>query len=169
MVRKKVRYLVTQIQYEDEKIDTSVTQDDIFHALHISVKELYGDYGVAVYTMKIWIKYTNPYTGIFFLQCPQDHHKEIRTSLTFVKLLKRKRCVLNCIYLAATIKSAERYLLDYNAEKMNIMYERCKTPQEKRDVLKFMKELNIDHLIVVNDDEIFNSDNTSNIVDRDKF
>ena len=147
MVRKKQRYLIGRLQYIDDEINAAVTREDILYSIRESIKDLYGDYGVGAYSVLLFVCYSNPYTGVFFLQCPRDNHKQIRTCLTFVKMVRRVQCVMTCIHMTATIKSAEKYLLEYNKKKMKIVYEKCKTPQEKREVLQFMKEVNIAHVI----------------------
>ena len=134
MVRKKSRYLVAKIQYNDNKIDLNLDQDMIRNAIRNTVKELFGEYGMATFTQGMFVKYCNPYTGIFFLRVERDYHCHIRTCVSFIKELRQRLCVLSCIHVTGTLKSAERFLLDYNTKKMQVMYDRCKTPLEKQKI-----------------------------------
>ena len=147
MVRKKSRYLVIKIQYADEKIDLSLDKDTIKNTIKNSVKELYGEYGQTTFTHGMYVKYTNPYTGIFFLQVARDYHREVRTCVSFVKMLRQRLCVLSCIHVTGTLKSAERYLLDYNTKKMRLMYERCSNPVDKQKVVDIIKGLGLTDII----------------------
>jgi RNase P/RNase MRP subunit POP5 len=143
MVRKKNRYLVVKIRYEDDKIDVNLQQEDIKKCIKGMVKELYGDYGLSTFCSGMFVKYNNPYTGVFFLQVARDYHREVRTCVSFVKMLRQRLCVLSCIHVTATLKSAEKYLLDYNTRKMKFVYERCKNPVEKQKLLNIMQELGL--------------------------
>lgn len=147
MVRKKHRYFVVRIQYANNSIDTSLKPFDVFRAIEAMAKELYGDYGIAVYLFNVNVKYINPYTGIIFVQCNRDYHKEIRNCITFIKFVKQKQCILTTVHVTATIRSAERFLLRYNTDKMNLLYQKCKTPHEKQDLWDYMKMLGIENTL----------------------
>lgn len=156
MVRQKRRYLVIQVHLEEGEISKlqSISEKNIYHAISLSIKDLYGDYGVGVYGMSINTKYWNPYTGILFLKCPRDFHKEVRSSISFVKNISNHICMLNCLYITATLKSAETYLHDFNTKKMNVTLNKCKTPQERTCVMEQMKQFNV---------KIFRKDETMDI------
>ena len=143
MVRIKKRYLVIRFEFLNSKSKRTIDREDIFQAVKGTLKELYGDYGVAAYGPHLNVKYTNPHTSIFFLQCLRDHYKQIRACVTFVKVMQKELCVLTCLKVAATIKLAERFLLAYNIKAMNVLYKRCKTPMEKNNLLKLMKEFDV--------------------------
>lgn len=143
MVRYKSRYFVVKVKYADDRWDLNIYEKDIKEVIKTSVEELYGDYGIATYCNKMFVKYVNPYTQIFFVQCARDYHKEIRTAISFVKQLRSKFCTLTCIYMGATIKSAERFLLDYNTKTLQRLYANCKDPMEKRRLMQVMANKNI--------------------------
>ena len=147
MVRKKSRYLVAKIQYNDNKIDLNLDADTIKNAIRNTINELFGEYGMAAYAQGIFVKYCNPYTGIFFLRVDRDHHCHIRTCVSFVKMLRQRLCVLSCIHVTGTLKSAERFLLDYNTKEMQVMYDRCKTPIEKQKIKNIIDGLGMSSII----------------------
>merc|ERR1712189_72009 len=97
----------------------------------------------AVYAHKLVVKYLNPYTSVFFLQCLRDHYKQTRAAVSFVNVVNKQRCALTCLKVAATIKMAERFLLAYNIKGMNILYHGCKTTVEKRKMIELMEEFDI--------------------------
>ena len=142
MVRVKKRYFVVQIQFDDTT-NASYQQEDIYHALRQSITKLYGDFGEATYSQKLVVKYLNPYTSIFFLQCLRDHYKQTRVALSFVTVVNKQRCALTCLKVAATIKMAERFLLNMNVKGMGLLYNQCKTPGEKRRMAEVMEEFSI--------------------------
>lgn len=143
MVRIKKRYLVIRFEFPNSKSKRTIDREDIFQAVKRTLKELYGDYGVAAYGPHLNVKYTNPHTSIFFLQCLRDHYKEIRACVTFVKNMQKELCVLTCLKVAATMKLAERFLLAYNIKAMNILYTKCKTPTERNNMSKLMKDFDL--------------------------
>lgn len=147
MVRKKSRYLVTKIQYSDNKIDLNLDQDTIRTTIRNIVKELFGEYGVTTYTHGMFVKYCNPYTGIFFLRVDRDFHTQIRTCVSFVKMLRQRLCILSCIHVTGTIKSAERFLLKYNTNKMQVMYQKCQNRVEKQKIKTIIDGLGMSNII----------------------
>ena len=141
MVRVKKRYLVVQIQFENA--NSRYAQEDIYYAIKDSINKLYGDFGSAAYTSNLVVKYLNPHTSIFFLQCLRDHYKHVRTAMTFVTVVAKNRCALTCLKVTATMKLAERFLLEFNVKAMNVLYGRCRTLGEKKQMLFYMEEFDI--------------------------
>lgn len=149
MVRTKRRYLVLRVQYDKQTMThlNSTTEERIHSAIRRTIQDLYGDTGFGSYAMNLEIKYWNPYTSICFLRCPRDFHKQVRTAVTFTRFINENLCAIHCMFLAATLKSAEKFLLNYNTEKMNILLKKCKRPGEKRAILEKMQELEIENII----------------------
>ena len=146
MVRKKQRYFVVEIFYEDDRVDFNLSKEDIFYAIRSSVQELYGDYGIGAFSLDVFVKYVNPYTKLFFLQAPREYQVEIRTCLSFIKMLRNYICVFNCIYVTATIKSAELFLLQRDKEKLHALYKNCNNVSDRAKIMECMKKLNVDVL-----------------------
>ena len=142
MVRVKKRYLVVKIQFDETK-RSSYQQEDIYYSIRQSIRHLYGDFGDAIYSEKLVVKYLNPHTSIFFLQCLRDHYKQTRAAVSFVTVVNKQRCALTCLKAAATIKLAERFLLNYNIKGMGLMYSKCKTLGEKKKMVELMEEFSI--------------------------
>ncbi|XP_065679002.1 uncharacterized protein LOC136081302 [Hydra vulgaris] len=146
MVRKKQRYFVVEIIYEDNKVDLNLSREDIFRAIRLSIQDLYGDYGIGAFSLNLFVKYVNPYTKLFFVQAPREYQIEIRACLTFIKMLRNRLCILNCIYVAATIKSAEVFLLKRDKETLRALYKNCKNVSERAKIMEFTKKQNLDVL-----------------------
>lgn len=155
MVRSKNRYLVIRVQFDCHESAKNAKTDDqsIYQAIRSSIQELFGSVGVGKFGMELETKYWNPFTGISFVKCQRDFYKEVRTAITFIKLINKHLCAVHCLYVAATIKSAEKFLLDYNTDKMNILLKKCKTPTEKKIILEKMEELDIKNLIQDKDND----------------
>ena len=147
MVRLKVRYLVGKIQFEDGKVDINLKHWEIPYELEWSMQNLYGQYGVAVYLRGIGVKYVNPFTGMFFLKCKRDFHKQLHAALTSMTLFKKQRCNIQVLHMAATLKRAEQWLLNYNKKEMSRMYKESKTPLERQEILGAAKKLGIENLL----------------------
>merc|ERR1711915_293916 len=98
----------------DGKVDEGLKNWEIPYELEWTVQNLYGQYGVAVFLRTVNVRYANPYTGMFFLRCKRDFHQQIQAALTSMTLFKKQRCTIQIVHSAATLKRAEKWLLERN-------------------------------------------------------
>eukprot|EP00088_Acartia_fossae_P029886 TRINITY_DN30822_c0_g1_i13.p1 TRINITY_DN30822_c0_g1~~TRINITY_DN30822_c0_g1_i13.p1 ORF type:complete len:162 (+),score=13.62 TRINITY_DN30822_c0_g1_i13:84-569(+) len=118
MVRRKHRYAVVQLErtssialpYLDVK-PLKASEDDIFKAVKIKLGELHGDYGRAVTTLGMRVKYLNEATRIVVLRARQgEPFKMMASTLPFVTSIGAESIQCTTLYIAGTIRHSLIFL-----------------------------------------------------------
>ncbi len=80
-MRLKNRYLLLELRWKDGKIDESMQESAIQTAIRDSIGVNFGDYGIALCTGALQVKYLNPLTGMCMLRCARDQLQEVSSPL----------------------------------------------------------------------------------------
>ena len=117
MVRVKSRYLLFEINFEDDLILESLTSSSITTIVKESIEANFGSFGSGV-TSSIQIKYFSPFTNIGILRMPREHGRMVWASLTFITKIKKIPCRIRVLHVSGTIKSAQKHTIEYNQKML---------------------------------------------------
>ncbi|XP_068679492.1 ribonuclease P/MRP protein subunit POP5-like [Montipora foliosa] len=139
MVRFKRRYLLVEISFQDKKVDEDLTSTCLYQKIIQAIQECHGDYGVAC-TWLLKVKYVNPVTGVAFIACHRDYYRMVWSAMTFIKKLKQRLCMWRVLHIGGTLRSCQRFLIRYNKDQLLQALQQCKTPAERKRVLRTIKK-----------------------------
>ncbi|KAG8597015.1 hypothetical protein GDO81_002143, partial [Engystomops pustulosus] len=79
-------------------------------------------------------KYLNAYTGIIFLRCRKAFHQLLGSSLPFITSLEnrgqRYSCFFNTLHIGGTIRTCQKFLIQYNRKQLAVLLKNCSDPGE---------------------------------------
>ncbi|XP_072271600.1 ribonuclease P/MRP protein subunit POP5 [Pyxicephalus adspersus] len=137
-MRFKHRYFLCELVLEDPRQRHVITQGTVYHNVKEIVARLHGDFGVAAVSVALSVKYLNAYTGIIFIRSLKNYHKILGSSLPFITSLEnrgqRYPCFINTLHIAGTIRSCQRFLIQYNREQLDRLLRNCTNPSEKENI-----------------------------------
>ena len=87
-MRLKNRYLLLELKWKDGRVDESMQESAIQTAIRDSIGVNFGDYGIALCTGALQVKYFNALTGMCVLRCARDQLQEASLSLLYVRMLQ---------------------------------------------------------------------------------
>lgn len=76
-MRLKNRYVLLELRWKDGKLDEGMQESAIQSAFRDSIGVNFGDYGVAVSSGALQVKYYNPLTGMCMVRCGRDQLQEV--------------------------------------------------------------------------------------------
>lgn len=85
-MRLKNRYLLLELKWKDGRVDESMQESAIQTAIRDSIGVNFGDYGVALCTGALQVKYYNPLTGMCMLRCARDQLQEASCLPLYIKM-----------------------------------------------------------------------------------
>ncbi|XP_065054267.1 ribonuclease P/MRP protein subunit POP5-like isoform X2 [Rhopilema esculentum] len=124
MVRVKKRYIVLKLHCEEDT-NHVVSGTSIYQAIKRIYHELYGDFGIA-HLGSFGVKYYDQKTKMIFIQCNRDPHRNLMHAATLVKSIDSRPFSLQTLYIAGTMKSCQKFLLQYSKEELLNRLEQCK-------------------------------------------
>jgi len=154
MVRRKERYFVCEV------IDPNVAQrsltptptsssrpflhrDALLASLRESVKECHGIHGLAVLEPErgvVRIKHVNPATCLVIFRCLRAHHRLFWSALTMIRSVDEKDCFFNTVYVGATLRSCEAFIIKHHRRKLTETLGKTKKLEERIELQKMIKE-----------------------------
>ncbi|XP_056132161.1 ribonuclease P/MRP protein subunit POP5 [Lampris incognitus] len=138
MVRAKSRYLLCEVNVSDPNSLMQLSDWCVTKAVMDVVRMAHGDYGSALCSSGFSVKYLNAHTGIVFLRCPKNYYRLIWSALPFITSIdtgqKRVPCFLNCLHVGGTIRTCQKFLVQYNTRQLHRMLPKCKSEGEKLHV-----------------------------------
>ncbi|XP_040206154.1 ribonuclease P/MRP protein subunit POP5 [Rana temporaria] len=139
-MRFKSRYFLCELVLEDPRRRQNLSQGTVLYNVKEAVARLHGDFGAAAASIALTVKYLNAYTGIILLRCRKDYHQFLWSSLPFITSLEnrgqRYPCLINTLHVAGTIRSCQKFLIQYNRQQLNRLLKNCTTPSEKEAIRK---------------------------------
>ena len=75
-MRLKNRYLLLELMWKDGKLEENMQESIIQTAIRESVGAAFGDYGLALASGALQVKFYNPLTGLCVLRCARDQLQE---------------------------------------------------------------------------------------------
>ncbi|XP_071946300.1 ribonuclease P/MRP protein subunit POP5-like [Antedon mediterranea] len=134
MVRLRNRYLLCEINFDDQRTNIAVMSNDLLNEIKQSVVTMHGDYGIGSVMPGFNVKYLNPYTRIFIVRSRRRSYKFVSTALPFMKKLLDKPCRITTLHCGGTIRSCQKFLLKYQRQQLSAVLLKCKTDPEQKKV-----------------------------------
>ncbi|NWX14359.1 POP5 protein, partial [Aegotheles bennettii] len=86
------------------------------------------------------VKYLNAYTGTVLLRCRKDSHRLLCSALPFVRQLESRNqrypCALNTLHVGGTIRTCQKFLIQYNRRQLLMLLQNCTNEEERRSIEK---------------------------------
>ncbi|XP_071619030.1 ribonuclease P/MRP protein subunit POP5 isoform X1 [Heliangelus exortis] len=86
------------------------------------------------------VKYLNAYTGTVLLRCRKDSHRLLCSALPFVRQLESRNqrypCALNTLHVGGTIRTCQKFLIQYNRRQLLTLLQNCTNEEERRCIQK---------------------------------
>lgn len=137
MVRYKHRYLVSEINFADGRLyDKGLTSKIIHKCIMDALKDNFGEYGHGSIKTNLRVKYVNPYTRIAKIRCRRDMKDMVQAAMFFIKKIENVPAIFRTLYCAGSIRSCQKFLVEYNQLELAKFIRTCKNPEEKRQLLR---------------------------------
>eukprot|EP00041_Stephanoeca_diplocostata_P023667 m.586634 g.586634 ORF g.586634 m.586634 type:complete len:153 (+) comp22346_c0_seq6:485-943(+) len=143
MVRLKHRYLLCELVFADDKVDTSIKRSEISSVIKDAVGHTHGDYGIACILGSFQVKYFNVHTRTVLLRISRDHYEVLWSSMTLVSSFKKRECFFRVLHLAGTIRSCQKHLLRFNLEQLGQLAAATQNIAERRKIEQMILDLSI--------------------------
>ncbi|NXI74178.1 POP5 protein, partial [Anseranas semipalmata] len=136
MVRFKNRYVLCEVVSEDPRCRQCIEDRAVGLAVKDAIARAHGDYGLACCSVSFTVKYLNAYTGTVLLRCRKDFHRLLCSALPLVRQLEsrnqRSACFLNTLHVGGTIRSCQKFLIQYNRRQLLMLLQNCTNEEERR-------------------------------------
>lgn len=140
MVRVKYRYILVEILTDQfkNKVKLPLKEYDLRRAVLDSIEMLHGDYGLACIQAGFSIKMYNPSTRVFILRVRRKFRTIVGSSLPFLTSIGKLKVGFRTLKLTGTIRSAFKFLIQYDKEKLS---ELVKTLQASAETTKELSQM----------------------------
>ncbi|XP_014749924.1 PREDICTED: ribonuclease P/MRP protein subunit POP5 [Sturnus vulgaris] len=140
MVRFKNRYVLCEVVSEDPRCRQCIEDRALGLAVRDAIARVHGDYGLACCSISFTVKYLNAYTGTVLLRCRKDSYRLLCSALPFVRSLEsraqRYPCFLNTLHVGGTIRTCQKFLIQYNRTQLLRLLQNCTNEEERQSVQK---------------------------------
>jgi len=151
MVRRKDRYFVCEVidpnnpsfSSSSSSGRSSISRETIQASLTDSVRDCHGIHGLAVLEPErgvVRVKHVNPATSVVIFRCLRAHHRLFWSALTFIRSIGEKECFFNTIFVGATLKSCERFVIKHHRRKLTEMLGKTKDMNRRVELQRMIKE-----------------------------
>lgn len=86
------------------------------------------------------MRYLNAYTGIVLLRCRKEFYQLVWSALPFITYLENKGhrypCFLNTLHVGGTIRTCQKFLIQYNRRQLLILLQHCTDEGEREAIQK---------------------------------
>ncbi|EPQ06206.1 Ribonuclease P/MRP protein subunit POP5 [Myotis brandtii] len=86
------------------------------------------------------VRYLNAYTGIVLLRCRKEFYQLVWSALPFITHLENKGhrypCFLNTLHVGGTIRTCQKFLIQYNRRQLLILLQNCTDEGEREAIQK---------------------------------
>uniref|UniRef100_A0A8C3QJB2 Ribonuclease P/MRP protein subunit POP5 n=1 Tax=Cyanoderma ruficeps TaxID=181631 RepID=A0A8C3QJB2_9PASS len=140
MVRFKNRYVLCEVVSEDPRCRKCIEDRALGLAVRDAIARVHGDYGLACCSISFTVKYLNAYTGTVLLRCRKDSYRLLCSALPFVRYLEsraqRYPCFLNTLHVGGTIRTCQKFLIQYNRTQLLRLLQNCTNEEERQCIQK---------------------------------
>lgn len=142
MVRVKYRYILAEIWTEQfkNKVRLPLKEKELKQAILDSVEMLHGDYGLACIQAGFSIKMYNPATRMFIVRVHRKFHSVLGSSFPFITSIGKIKLIIRTLRLTGTIRSALKFLINYDKEKLTELVHALQLTSEMTNELADMIE-----------------------------
>ncbi|XP_038618398.1 ribonuclease P/MRP protein subunit POP5 [Tachyglossus aculeatus] len=140
MVRFKHRYLLCEVVCAEPRCRPGLEDRFLVRLVREAVARLHGDFGAAACGIAFTVKYLNAYTGTVLLRCRRDYYQLLWSTLPFITCLENKGqrypCFFNTLHVGGTIRSCQKFLIQYNSRQLQILLQKCTSEEERESIRK---------------------------------
>ncbi|XP_036210360.1 ribonuclease P/MRP protein subunit POP5 [Myotis myotis] len=140
MVRFKHRYLLCEVVSDDPRCRLSLDDRVLGGLVRDTVARLHGTFGAAACSIGFAVRYLNAYTGIVLLRCRKEFYQLVWSALPFITHLESKGhrypCFLNTLHVGGTIRTCQKFLIQYNRRQLLILLQNCTDEGEREAIQK---------------------------------
>uniref|UniRef100_G1PQI1 Ribonuclease P/MRP protein subunit POP5 n=1 Tax=Myotis lucifugus TaxID=59463 RepID=G1PQI1_MYOLU len=142
MVRFKHRYLLCEVVSDDPRCRLSLDDRVLGGLVRDTVARLHGTFGAAACSIGFAavVRYLNAYTGIVLLRCRKEFYQLVWSALPFITHLENKGhrypCFLNTLHVGGTIRTCQKFLIQYNRRQLLILLQNCTDEGEREAIQK---------------------------------
>ncbi|NXT45734.1 POP5 protein, partial [Pluvianellus socialis] len=134
------RYVLCEVVSEDPRCRQCIEDRAVGLAVRDAIGRVHGDYGLGCCSISFTVKYLNAYTGTVLLRCRKDFSRLLCSALPFVRQLEgrnqRYPCALNTLHVGGTIRTCQKFLIQYNRRQLLMLLQNCTNEEERRCVQK---------------------------------
>jgi len=120
MVRFKNRYLLTELQWEDDKRPQELNSFLILNTIKESIQSNFGDFGIGSIQMSLQVKYFNPVTNICIIRGSRNYFQMLWNSVTFINNMKKIPVSFCVLHVGGTMKLCQKAAIKYDKELLLI-------------------------------------------------
>ncbi|KAL6088706.1 hypothetical protein STEG23_030221 [Scotinomys teguina] len=139
MVRFKHRYLLCELVSEDARCRLNLDDRLLGGLVRDTIARVHGTFGAAACSVGFAVRYLNAYTGVVLLRCRKDFYQLVWSALPFITYLESKGhrypCFFNTLHVGGTIRTCQKFLIQYNRRQMLILLQNC-TDEGEREAIK---------------------------------
>ena len=121
-MRFKNRYLLYELIFEDEKVDTSIAGGLVYKLIKDNCLLNHGEYGFGIVSQSFQVKYYNQLTNLCIVRAPRDNYRIIQSSVTYISNIKQRSLTFKLIHLGGTIRSCQIAALKFNKIQLNNLF-----------------------------------------------
>lgn len=142
MVRVKYRYILVEIQTDQYKnrLKLPLKESELKRAILDSVETLHGDYGIACIQAGFSIKMYNSATRLFIVRVYRKYHSLLGSSLPIITTVGKLRVGFRTLRLTGTIRSALKFVIQYDREKLTEIVNVLQATSEMQEELSAIIE-----------------------------
>ncbi|NXF19300.1 POP5 protein, partial [Rhodinocichla rosea] len=158
------RYVLCEVVSEDPRCRQCIEDRVLGLAVRDAITRVHGDYGLACCSISFTgageraapgrgvppapltvrvcptVKYLNAYTGTVLLRCRKDSYRLLCSALPFVRHLEsrgqRYPCCLNTLHVGGTIRTCQKFLIQYNRTQLLRLLQNCTNEEERQCIQK---------------------------------
>ncbi|NWJ02088.1 POP5 protein, partial [Crypturellus undulatus] len=132
------RYVLCEVLVEEPRCRQGIEERALGLAVRDAVARAHGDFGLACCCVSFTVKYLNAYTGTVLLRCRKDSHRLLCSALPLVRLLEsrgqRYPCALRTLHVGGTIRSCQKFLIQYNRRQLLLLLQNCTNEEERQAI-----------------------------------
>ncbi|XP_006865500.1 PREDICTED: ribonuclease P/MRP protein subunit POP5 [Chrysochloris asiatica] len=140
MVRFKHRYLLCELVSDDPRCRLSLEDRVLDGLVRDTITRVHGTFGAAACSIGFAVRYLNAYTGVVLLRCRKDFYQLVWSALPFITYLENKGhrypCFLNTLHVGGTIRTCQKFLIQYNRRQLLILLQNCPDEGERKAIRK---------------------------------
>ncbi|XP_004592140.2 ribonuclease P/MRP protein subunit POP5 [Ochotona princeps] len=139
MVRFKHRYLLCELVSDDPRCRLTLEDRVLIGLVRDTIARVHGTFGAAACSIGFAVRYLNAYTGIVLLRCRKEFYQLVWSALPFITYLENKghrySCFFNTLHVGGTIRTCQKFLIQYNRRQLLILLQNC-TDEGEREAIQ---------------------------------
>uniref|UniRef100_A0A7N4PQ62 Ribonuclease P/MRP protein subunit POP5 n=2 Tax=Sarcophilus harrisii TaxID=9305 RepID=A0A7N4PQ62_SARHA len=129
-----------EVVSEDPRCRAGLEERALFGLVRDAVARAHGAFGAAACAVAFTVKYLNAYTGVVLLRCRKDFYQLLWSALPFITHLENKGqrfpCFFNTLHVGGTIRTCQKFLIQYNRRQLLILLRNCPDGEERESIRK---------------------------------